>query len=247
MTEDAPRSDNIDAFAILAHGTGSIDDAQARRAFGLEPGCEDGLFAQAVVRHVARGALPLLREPGSSSAPPRTAEDAVVAPRASYILRMPSSTASSGLSVQTLDDVRTLILIIRAGNLFQRRAAVSRIGVLLLSDAGVASDLRKRALDMLTQQRHFDLGYEASKVLAALPGGEGRAARSDWRARNELAARVDARVLSFWEGEASHEPIAQLSAEERAQLLTRARELSDLSIRHVAALIEDTGGLCSDD
>jgi HEAT repeat protein len=242
MTDESPRSDHIDAFAILAHGTGSVDDAQARRAFGLEPGCEDGLLAQAVVRHVARGALPLLREPGSSSAPPRPNDEPVVAPRASYILRMPSTAASSGLSVQSLDDVRTLILIIRAGGLFQRRAAVSRIGALLLADAVATSEVRKRAIDTLTEQRHLDLGYEASQALAALPGSDGRAARGDQRSRHELAARVEARVLSFWEGEESLEPIGQLSAEQRAQLLARARELSDVLMRHVAALVEDESG-----
>jgi tetratricopeptide (TPR) repeat protein len=246
MTDDSPRNDNIDAFAILAHGTGAVDDAQARRAFGLEPGCEDGLLARAVVRHVARGALPLLREPGSSSAPPRATDEPVVAPRASYILRLPSTGASTGLSVQSLDDVRTLILIIRAGGLFQRRAAVSRIGALLLADAVASSEVRKRAIDTLTEQRHLDLGYEASQALAALPGSDGRAARADQRSRHELAARVEARVLSFWEGEESQEPIGQLSAEQRAQLLARARELSDVLIRHVAALVEDSGGLGTD-
>ncbi|HEX4355569.1 MAG TPA: HEAT repeat domain-containing protein, partial [Polyangiales bacterium] len=252
MTEELRQGDrngltDIDAFEILAHGAGSIDSEQARRAFGLDPNCEDDLFAQAVVRHVARGTLPLLREPGTSSAPPRSNEDAVIAPRVSYIMRMPASTPSDGLSIGTLDDVRTLILIIRCGGLFQRRAAMQRISELLVGDGVTVSDARKRAIDALTEQRHFDLGYEASKALAALAGGEGRAARNEQRARSELAARVEARVLSYWDGEESQEPIAQLNAEERAQVLTRARELSDVLIRHITALIEDASGLTSDD
>jgi tetratricopeptide (TPR) repeat protein len=255
MTEELPRgTPDIDAFAILAHGTGSIDNEQARRAFGLDPGCDDEQFAQAVVRHVARGSLPLLQHaaragsplPGErvSSAPPeRPSDDPVVVPRSSYILRLPASASTPGLSVKNLDDVRTLVLIMRAGGLFQRRAAVLRIGELLLGDALIPSESRKRALDTLTQQRHYDLSYEAGKVLASLPGGEGRAARADQRSRNELASRIETRVLAFWEGEENSEPIAELSAEERALLLTRARELSDLLIRHVGALIEDAAGL----
>jgi tetratricopeptide (TPR) repeat protein len=257
MTEESSRSGaEVDAFAILANGTGALDNQEARRAFGLDPNCDDELFAQAVVRHAARAALPLpaassSRPPhtaselpslkSNSSAPPARVADPVLSPRTSYILRMPAATTSPGLSVSSLDDVRTLMLIIRAGGLFQRRAAVLRIGELLLGDAVIPSDWRKQAIDMLTHQRHFDLAYEAGEVLAKLPGGDGRAARANQRSRQELTSRVQARVLAFWEGEESDEPIGALSAEDRAQLLTRTRELTDVPIRHLGALLEDAG------
>jgi tetratricopeptide (TPR) repeat protein len=159
---------------------------------------------------------------------------------------MPANASTPGFSIGKLDDVRTLILIVRAGGLSQRRAAVMRIGELLLGAMPVPSDRRKQAIDTLTHQRHFDLAFEAGTVLASLPGSDGRAARANQRVRNELAARVQAKVLAYWEGEADNEPIAELSAEERAALLTRARELSDVMIRHLSALLEDGSSLTSE-
>src|SRR5205085_3768569 len=78
------------------------------------------------------------------------------------------------------------------------------------------------------------------------PGSEGRPARTDQRVRQELSARVQLLVLAFWEGEHNREPVCELSAEERAMLLPRARELSDVLIRHLSALIEDTAGQLSE-
>ena len=239
----APNTTDVDAFAILAHGAGSVDHEQARRALGLDEGCDDAQFAQAVVRHVARGSLPLLRDVGTSSNPPAaTSDEPNARPRASFMLRLPATISTPGLSVNRLDDVRTLLLMMRAGGLFQRRAAVLRMGELLAADAPIASDSRKRALDTLNHQRRSDVGYEAGKVLAALSGAEGRAARADRRLRNELATLVESRVLAFWEGEASSEPFSELSAEERALLLPRGRELSELLSRHLSALIEGGAG-----
>jgi hypothetical protein len=238
-------SADIDAFAILANGSSAVDSEAARRALGLDAGCDDELFAQAVVRHAARATSPTLSHV-QSSAPPRSPSDPVVAPRSSYILRMPANAGAPGFSIAKLDDVRTLILIVRAGGLSQRRAAVLRIGELLSGAGAVPSDGRKQAIDTLTHQRHTDLAFEAGSVLAALPGSDGRAARANQRVRNELAAMVQARVLAYWEGEADNEPIAELSAEERAALLTRARELSDVLIRHLSALLEDGSGLISE-
>src|SRR5262245_47049532 len=97
MTEPAPRdAADVDAFAILAHGTGSIDHEHARRAFGLDVSSDDEQFAQAVVRHVARGALPLLRDAAvgtvsSGPAPAPISDDPVATPRLSFILRLPTS------------------------------------------------------------------------------------------------------------------------------------------------------------
>lgn len=245
MTDTSGRErPDVEAFSILAHGTGVIDHAQARRSLGLDPSCDDEDFARAVVSYAARASLPSANAAGSS-APPRPASDPVLAPRQSYILRMTATAAPAGLGVQDLDDVRTLLSMMRAGGLFQRRAAVLRIGELLLGETPIASDVRKLAMDTLAEERHFDLAYESGKVLASLPGGEGRAARTEQRVRFELSERVQLRVLAFWEGEHNREPIYELSAEERATLLPRARELSDVLIRHVSALIEDTAGQLS--
>jgi HEAT repeat protein len=241
MTEAPLRgSAELDAVAILNHGSGSVDSAAARRAFGLDPSCDDAGLALAVARAGAAAAEPALR-PTPSSMPPRAADDPVTTARSSYILRMPADATTPGLSIASLDDVRTLASIVRAGGLFQGRAAVRRIGELLAASKPIPSDRRKLGLDTLADQRRFDLAFEAGRVLATLPGAEGRAARSSQRLRHELAQRVEARVLAFWEGERDQEPLSELSSEDRVALLTRGRELSDVLVRHVAALLEDTG------
>ena len=241
MTDASGRErPDVEAFNMLAHGTSAIDHEHARRVLGLSAGCDDEQLAMAVVRQAA-SATQTVSTAGVSSSPPRS--DPVLVPRSSYILR---STAQRGLGMDDLEDVRTPLSIIRAGGLFQRRAAVLRIGELLRGDSGISSELRKRAIDTLTHQRHDDLAYETGAVLASLPGGEGRSARAEQRLRQELAARVELTVLAFWEGEHSREPLSELSAEERAVLLPRARELPVVLSRHLSALIEDSAGQISE-
>jgi HEAT repeat protein len=166
----------------------------------------------------------------------------VIVQRASYIMRLPASAPGGDLSVGGLKDLRTLMALLRAGSLLQRRAAVARIGE-LLSAADVADAWRAQAVEVLMHMRRFELAYEVSLVLGALAGSDGRAARAELKTWSELAARVEAQVLSFWDGDDSAEPIAALTAEERALLLSHVRGLSDCMARHVAALIEECAGL----
>jgi tetratricopeptide (TPR) repeat protein len=246
MTEPSGRdSPDVDAFSILAYGSSSIEREHVRRSLGLPEDCDDERFAQALVSLAASAALPAAH-PLSSSAPPRSSRVPVRAPRSSYMLRPAPQEAVPGLGVKDLSDLRTLLLILRAGGLFQRRAAVRRIGELLLGPTPLAAEPRRHALDALRSQRNYDLTYETSRVLASLPGGESRAARAEQRVRQELAARLQLKVLEFWEGQHHREPLCELSAEERAMLLPHARELSDVTIRHVSALLEDTAGQVSE-
>ncbi|MET0386488.1 MAG: HEAT repeat domain-containing protein, partial [Polyangiales bacterium] len=246
MTDTSGRERlDLDAYIVLAHGTAAIDHEQTRLELGLARDCDDESFAHALVKHAALSALPA-GGTSSPSSPPRPASDPVRAPRSSFILRASAQPVTKGLGTHELEDIRTLLLLIRAGGLFQRRAAVNRLGELLSGSEPIASERRKQALEALVQQRHSDLAYEAGQVLASLPGGESRAARADRRLRQDLCARVQVRVLAFWEGEHDREPLSALSAEERALLLPRARELSEVVIRHLSALLEDTAGQTSD-
>ncbi|MEY4575360.1 MAG: hypothetical protein RL701_63, partial [Pseudomonadota bacterium] len=233
-----------DAFSILANGTSGSDHQQVRRSLGLAPDCDDEAFAQALVRHAVTSALPLVR-PQTSSSPPRAPSDPGRAQRSTFLLRTAAPTGGA-TGKQAVDDIGTLLLVMRAGGLFQRRAAVLRIGELLRGPGSIASDRRKQAIEALTQHRHFDLAYEAGEVLASLPGSEGRAARAEHKTRQELAARVQVKLLAFWEGEHTREPLCELAAEERAMILPRARALSDISTRHLSALLEDTAGQISE-
>jgi hypothetical protein len=252
MSEPASDEALHDLHEILVHGTGAADATPARVALGLPPASEDKLFARALVQSVARGCVPALPERSSSrppaalsgEAPPPAAEPdsdpgPVTASRA-FTARAAALGSAASLSIARLDDVRTLLLVVRAGSLFQRRESVRRIGALLDNSAAqLASDLRRQALETLARLQHTELAHEVSVVLSRLPGGEGRAARADQRTRAERAGHVEARIIAFWDGEEAAEPITLLNAEERAQLLARLRGLSDLLARHVGALLED--------
>ncbi|HKP56991.1 MAG TPA: hypothetical protein VJV78_09735 [Polyangiales bacterium] len=236
---------------ILVHGAGAADATPARLSLGLSATSEDKLFARALVQAVAHECVPALPEappsqpPAAGDAesaraaegePPGDDEPGPVTASRAFTTRAPAPS----LSIARLDDIRTLLLVVRAGSFFQRRESVRRIGELLSSSSTqLASDLRRQALDTLTRLQHTELAHEIGVALARLPGGEGRAARADQRTRAERAGHVEARIVAFWDGEESEEPLTQLAPEERAQLLLRLRGLPDLLARHVGALLED--------
>lgn len=180
-------------------------------------------------------------ETSASSGRPSTATSS-----RSFMMRAPALGPTPALSIARLDDIRTLLLVVHAGSLFQRREGVRRIDDILQSPTPLPSDLRRQALDALVRLQHTELAHEIGELLSRLPGGDGRAARAEQRTRTERAEQVEARIIAFWDGEDSAEPIASLNAEDRAQLLARLRGLPDLLVRHVAALLEDAQSLGSD-
>ncbi len=244
MTEPEVVPGQLDARSALAKGTSVVDAAEIRRMLGLPADAEDKELARALVVRVVRDEVAQLGSEIAQHRPSREQQDVsvIVAQRASYLARMPVTTSAGGLSIASLGDVRTLLAVLRAGALSQRRAAVSRIGELLTSDADMPSPFRKLAIDTLCSLRRIDLAYEVAHVLQTLSGAEGRAARAEQKAWQELLNRVEARVHAFWDEQEGEEPITALHGEERAHLLSRARDLPESVLRHIAAVIENTDG-----
>ena len=239
--QDRP-APSIDALSILAYGSAGLDQTRARAALGLSPSSTDEQFARALVERAAEATLPALHAT-VSSVPPRQTRESSRPPRASLPPRVAAIQGPLGVnsrSLHELDNLHTLLLIARAAGLFMRRAAVARIGELLLGVEIMAAEQRRQTIETLRSLGHAELAYDVGGVLASLPGGEGRAARAEQRTRLDLAARVQLRVVAFWEGEDHAEPFSALSAEERAMLLPHARALSDVSIHHLSALLEDS-------
>lgn len=249
MTDaSGPQRPNAQALSsllgVLAHGSSAAEQAHIRNLVGLPAGADDERLALSLVRQAAQAVLPAAHAM-SSSVPPRPSRESSRPPRAfaaTRVTRLAAQLGASGHAVRGLDDLRTLTLIVGTGGLFQRRAAVARIGELLLGSEPMGTERRRQAIDMLRSRRQADLAYDIGTVLASLPGGEGRTARSEQRARLDLAARVHQSVLAFWEGQHHDEPLGLLSAEQRAMLLPHARALSDVTIRHVSALLEHSAG-----
>ncbi|HET8933756.1 MAG TPA: HEAT repeat domain-containing protein [Polyangiales bacterium] len=243
MTDAAGRErPAIDALSILAYGSAGIDQSRVREALGLTPDSTDEQFARALVEQAAQASLPALHVT-MSSAPPRQGRDSNRPPRPSVVPWMAATQGPLGATsrgLRELDNLHTLLLIARAGGLFLRRAAIVRIGDLLMGVEVIAADQRRQTLETLRRLGHAELAYDVGDVLASLSGGEGRSARAEQRARQDLAARVQLSVLAFWEGEHHAEPFAALNAEERAMLLPHARGLSDVTVRHLSSLLENT-------
>jgi HEAT repeat protein len=241
--QDRPAPDpTIDALSILAFGSAGLDQTRARAALGLQPSSTDEQFARALVARAAQATLPALHAT-MSSAPPRQTRDSSRPPRPSMPQRIAAIQGPLGVnsrSLHELDNLHTLLLIARAAGLFTRRAAVARIGALLNGADLIAAEQRRQTLDALRALGHAELAYDVGAVFTSLPGGEGRAARAEQRVRLDLAARVQLRIVAFWEGEDHAEPFSGLRAEERAMLLPHARALSDVSIHHLSALLEDS-------
>ncbi|HKU37339.1 MAG TPA: hypothetical protein VJR89_04310, partial [Polyangiales bacterium] len=165
----------------MARGAGGADADAARRALGLDAASEDKLFARALVSTVAQACVPAL--PARPSSQPPSAEAsaadsggeqaaAELGPAtASRSFAMRGHGPAAALNVARLDDLRTLLLIVRSGSLFERRQSVQRIGALLTSGAAVASDVRRETIEVLTRLQHTELAHDIGVLLARLPGG----------------------------------------------------------------------------
>lgn len=227
----------------LARGVSSENEA-VRNELGLSPDCDDEAMARALVREVSAAGLSRIGvaelEPGERDA--RRESSRVFDNRTSYLMRLTTGTEERGMDLGRLDDLRTLIAVARAGTLRQRRAAALRLGELLRDPRGLPGDQVRQATDNLVHLRKFEIAYELSQACAQLPGAEGRRARAGRKEWDRLVEVVTERVLSFWDGQTTGEPILALHGDQRAQLLARARDLPALILMHLCAVIEGSEG-----
>ncbi len=223
-------------FAALAGALGLAADQG-------ELGCARALVAAIVERQADALRLPA----GSGETGPHRPEDSrVVEGRASFLMRLTSGGDQASIDLGRMADLRTLLAVVRAGSLRQRRAAVLRIGELLSGGGGrLASDAARGAVDALRALQAPAIAYELWHVLAPLPGAEGRRARAAGERWQALAGRFDQAVRAFWDGAAVEEPALALEDEQRVRLLARTRDLSDEAVLHLAAVISGCDGVSS--
>jgi HEAT repeat protein len=160
---------------------------------------------------------------------------------ATFLGRLKPEGTADELGVSSLDDVPTLLLVLRAGSLGQRRAAARRLAH-KLEQVELSSDDVRRVESTVEGLRDVELGFELALCRAALPSGRTREAQRQARAQAELVARVSGEVRGYWEGEQVEEPITTLSGDDRASLLLHSRALPDTVLAHVSALIEGDAG-----
>lgn len=149
--------------------------------------------------------------------------------------------ADDTFSAADLNDVETLLGVLQAGSLRQRRAALARL-VELHQVRELSPTEVNRFSELTNRTGDHDLELELADARERLGGGPARSIRAARERWAKLAAEVEADVRAYWEGESSDEPFAELPGDDRAELFLRARELPDLLINHVAAILEGDAG-----
>ena len=243
MTQDVePKVQKLERS--FRQGIGGTDAQDARDELNLDEQADD--------REVARTLVQILSEYDTASAgrssirppmgsPPET-ELASESADSSFLGRL-STFENTDLSVQRIEDVPTLLAVVRAGSLHQRRAALNRLTQKIIDRRSVANDTLRVAIDAVRQLRDVDVAYELAQLRGALPGMMGRkerATRDEWA---DLVPKLQADIRSFWDGALAKEPLGLLPGVQRAMFLLRTRDLPTLLVDHISAIIEGGDGV----
>ncbi|MGB5808880.1 MAG: hypothetical protein WBG86_00045 [Polyangiales bacterium] len=229
---------------FLREGIASSEYDDPRDVLGCASDADDREVARALVRTSATHNLDAI---GTESLSPEAARHPSVRPPPegaadpSFLGRL-STSGTGELSVEQIDDVSTILAVLRAGSRRQRRAALMRLGERLQDRRAITSEAAKEATQTLAELRDDALGDELARLRAALPGALGRKARSENERWKKLASDVEAAVHAFWDGQSAIEPIHRLPGDERALLLMRTSDLSDTLFRHLSAILEGHDG-----
>lgn len=240
--DDEPSWTTLEHF--LREGIAASEYADPRRELRCAPDAGDRAVARKLVRTLATHDI---EQVGTESLNPAAARHPSVRPPPegaadpSFLGRL-STDGEGELSVGQIDDVATILAVLRAGSRKQRRAALLSLGRRLGDRRSMSTEDAKAATQMLTAMRDVDLGYELSRIRAELAGAIGRQARSEADRWRRLADEVERAVQAFWEGQSHHEPIHVLPGDQRAFLLVRVPELSSTVVNHLCAIIEGNDG-----
>jgi hypothetical protein len=228
----------------LREGIASNDYGDARAQLGCSADADDREVARALVRLVAAGDIEQI---GTQSINPEAARHPSVRPPTavaadpSFLGRL-STSGADGLSVERIDDLPTILAVLRAGSRRQRRAALDRLRKRLRDRRLLHSDAVRKAIQAIAGLRDVELGQELAQSRAELPGTQGRQARHEHDQWKRLAQQVESAIRAFWDGQSNVEPIQGLPGDQRALLLMRISELPDVVVHHLSAIIEGNDG-----
>ncbi len=236
---------DLDALEVcLREGIAGNDYADPREALGCPPESDDVEVARAIVHHLAVHDVDQI---GIDSPHPEAARHPSVRPPTevpadpSFLGRL-STTGADGLSVDRIDDVPTILAVLRAGSCRQRRAALARLRDRLRDRRLLSSEASRKAIQTISALRDVELGHELAEIRSELPGGDGREARQEREEWKRLAQSAEAGIRAFWDGQSNMEPIHTLPGDQRSLLLMRITDLSDVVVHHLSAIIEGSDG-----
>ena len=235
-------STDVELQRMLDRGVRNEDLERVRSLLGLAPDTDETATTRALVRAVYQAQIERVRWSSfAPSASEREDPSRVVGMRASFLVRLKSGGEVGSVDIDRLSHVPTLIAVLRAGSLPQRRAAASRLAALLDGKSLNAGELDVLARE-LPAMRTMAIAYEIGQVTARLPGQVGREAQAAERQWAALLGRIERELRAFWDGEQTDEPLRALSAEDRGLLLSRVRDLPDEVVRHLSAVITSADG-----
>lgn len=230
----------------LESGAGG-DDAELRRALGLPADAADRDLARSLVRTLARAQLAAVgvspEKEHDEREPRRTA--LMTEPDASFLGRLGARAGDTRPNVDELEDVHTLLAVLRAGTLAQRRAAALRLGARLAEARDLSNDEVRAASTTLLSLRDVEIAFEVSHAREALPGAHGRHARQETEEFARLLEPLVKAIDDFWAGQSSADPIAALPPDQRAQLMVRLRDAPDVVLRHVGSVLDGSDGVAT--
>ena len=224
----------------LREGIAGNEHADPREELGCSVDADDREVARALVRAVAASDLEQI---GTQSIHPEAARHPSVRPPTqvaadpSFLGRL-SASGTAGLSVERIDDIPTILAVLRAGSRRQRRAALTRLGEQLHDRRLLHTDAVRKAVQTIATLRDVELGHELAQIRAELPGTPGRQARHEHEQWKRLAQSTEVAIRAFWDAQSNVEPIQGLPGDQRALLLMRISELPDVAVHHVSAIIE---------
>ncbi len=220
------------------------DDAEVRAALGLAGESSDAELARALVGAVCAAELAGVRvSPDREQDARTTSVPAVMAAAdASFLGRLGTQEEGDERPrVEQLDDVHTLLGVLRAGMLAQRRAAARRLGARLAE--GLANDEVRAVTTTLLNVRDVEIAFEVSHAREALPGAAGRQARQETEEFGRVLEPLLDAIDDFWAGQSTQEPMAMLPPDQRAQLMMRLRDAPDVVLHHVASVLDGSDGV----
>ena len=239
-----PEADLDTLELCLREGIAGNEYADPREELGCPADADDSEVARALVRMVAAGDLGRIGTQGidpEAARHPSVRPPTMMAADPSFLGRL-STHGTEGLSVERIDDLPTILAVLRAGSRRQRRAALGRLRERLRDRRLLQTDAVRQAIQTITALRDVELGQELAQARAELPGTQGRQARHEHDQWKRLAQQVNDRIRAFWDGQSNVEPIQRLPGDERALLLMRISELGDVVVHHLCAIIEGNDG-----
>ncbi len=222
------------------------DDGDSRQALGLAPDAPDGEMARALVRALAMTELASVRvSPDKEHDARTTSVPAVMSvPDASFLGRLGTQAEGDERPrVEQLDDVHTLLGVLRAGTLAQRRAAALRLGARLGEARDLSNDEVRAVTTTLVNVRDVEIAFEVSHAREALPGAAGRQARQETEEFGRILEPLLEAIEDFWAGQSATEPVAALPPDQRAQLMMRLRDAPDVVLHHIGSVLDASDGV----